>query len=108
MYFVYGTSNVIRVNEQANHQSYLPGGYAVLFGTCMYLMRRQEQGRERQNRSLYFALTTILFALTSMFVVSYTMNVVRNSLVFFAVLQTGDIGPLKKYSTHDVGKTVLL
>ncbi|EEB89097.1 hypothetical protein MPER_12850 [Moniliophthora perniciosa FA553] len=84
------------------------GFYVLLFGVCFHMMRRQGPDGEQLNASLYLWLAIILFLLTTIFVVAYTMSQIHQTLVFFAAAKTGDYERLAQYLTRDVEKTALL
>ncbi|EEB91384.1 hypothetical protein MPER_10261, partial [Moniliophthora perniciosa FA553] len=50
------------------------GFYILLFGTYIYMMRNGNRGDERANHNLYLTLTVVLFVLTTLFVVDYTVQ----------------------------------
>uniref|UniRef100_A0A0W0FAF9 Uncharacterized protein n=1 Tax=Moniliophthora roreri TaxID=221103 RepID=A0A0W0FAF9_MONRR len=87
---------------------FIYGFYVLLFGVCFYMMRRQGPDGEHLNASLYLWLATILFMLTTIFIVAYTMSQIYQTLVFFTAAKTGNYERLAQYLVRDVEKTALL
>ncbi|ESK84254.1 hypothetical protein Moror_3793 [Moniliophthora roreri MCA 2997] len=87
---------------------FIYGFYVLLFGVCFYMMRRQGPDGEHLNASLYLWLATILFMLTTIFIVAYTMSQIYQTLVFFTAAKTGNYERLAQYLARDVEKTALL
>ncbi|ESK83870.1 hypothetical protein Moror_13481 [Moniliophthora roreri MCA 2997] len=83
------------------------GFYILLFGTYIYMTCNGNRGDKQANHNLYLTLTVILFVLSTLFVVDYTIQEVRNSVVLFTTIQNGDYQMLMDYSTRDVQKTVV-
>ncbi|ESK83553.1 hypothetical protein Moror_12100 [Moniliophthora roreri MCA 2997] len=83
------------------------GFYAQLFGTYVYMMCSHQQGNERSNHKLYLSLTVVLFALSTVFVVAYTIEEVYDSITRFTAIRSQNYGPLLKYLTGDAEKTAL-
>ncbi|KAI3604615.1 hypothetical protein WG66_008182 [Moniliophthora roreri] len=81
------------------------GFYIVLFGTCVYLMRSRQKA-ENLNPNQYLSSITLLFALATIFVVSYTIASVRDTIYWFEALRTGNYKPLISYLTQNTAKTV--
>uniref|UniRef100_A0A0W0GEP0 Uncharacterized protein n=1 Tax=Moniliophthora roreri TaxID=221103 RepID=A0A0W0GEP0_MONRR len=82
------------------------GFYIVLFGTCVYLMRSRQKA-ENLNPNQYLSSITLLFALATIFVVSYTIASVRDTIYWFEALRTGNYKPLISYLTQNTAKTVV-
>ncbi|KAI3618022.1 hypothetical protein WG66_005636 [Moniliophthora roreri] len=61
------------------------GFYVLLFGTCVHMMHRHHQRSERLNHHFYLTLSVVLFVLSTMFVVVYTMIDVGYAIVKSAV-----------------------
>jgi high-affinity K+ transport system ATPase subunit B len=62
---------------------------------------------ERQRNRFYVSLTVILFVLSTIFVVAYTIDRIHQSVVFLKVLKTQDVQLLIDYLVSDVEKTVV-
>ena len=97
---------VIQSNDDMSRpfMIYGPGIYAMLFGTYLYMTRSRS---EQVSEKFYLAMTTVLFALSTVCVVVFTALNVRGSVVRFAVVKTGDAEPLIEYLTQDTQRTVL-
>ncbi|KAI3604613.1 hypothetical protein WG66_008178 [Moniliophthora roreri] len=87
------------------------GFYALLFGTCIYMMRRRqatERDGEELNHRFYLLLTVILFTLSTMWIGIYTAAMVLDSVSIFTGVITGDYESLDNYLTGNTGKTILV
>ncbi|EEB96992.1 hypothetical protein MPER_03778, partial [Moniliophthora perniciosa FA553] len=85
----------------------LYGFYILLFGICVYMMRGRQAVGERLYRNMYLSLTVILFVLTTVFIVDYTIVIVLSeSIVYFTVVKTRDSRTYVEYSENTVPNTV--
>ncbi|ESK83874.1 hypothetical protein Moror_11089 [Moniliophthora roreri MCA 2997] len=84
------------------------GLYVLLFGTSIYIMHRhqQEQGDERLDNNLYSLLTIILFVLSTVFVVDWTIESIRGPSAVFNMFKTGSTQPMVDYYLNSPGKIV--
>uniref|UniRef100_A0A0W0FNN1 Uncharacterized protein n=1 Tax=Moniliophthora roreri TaxID=221103 RepID=A0A0W0FNN1_MONRR len=84
------------------------GLYILLFGTSIYIMHchQQEQGDERLDNNLYSLLTIILFVLSTVFVVDWTIESIRGPSAVFNMFKTGSTQPMVDYYLNSPGKIV--
>uniref|UniRef100_A0A0W0FAI5 Uncharacterized protein n=1 Tax=Moniliophthora roreri TaxID=221103 RepID=A0A0W0FAI5_MONRR len=80
------------------------GFYALLFGTSIYMMCNRQRADGRNSR-FYLSLTVALFVLVTIFVVVDTADMVRDTILRFNTVETGDYLPLVEYLNHDAAKT---
>ncbi|ESK89059.1 hypothetical protein Moror_5334 [Moniliophthora roreri MCA 2997] len=84
------------------------GFYVLLFGTCVYIMLRRQKDDERPNHKLYLWISVILFILSTVFVVVYTISLVSGSIIRFNAVKTQDYLPLVLHLTRDVENTIII
>ncbi|KAI3618211.1 hypothetical protein WG66_005615 [Moniliophthora roreri] len=84
------------------------GFYVLLFGTCVYIMLRRQKDDERPNHKLYLWISVILFVLSTVFVVVYTISLVSGSIIRFNAVKTQDYLPLVLHLTRDVENTIII
>uniref|UniRef100_A0A0W0G6I1 Uncharacterized protein n=1 Tax=Moniliophthora roreri TaxID=221103 RepID=A0A0W0G6I1_MONRR len=82
----------------------LTGFYVTLFGMYIYMMCTRPLAREICNARLYFWLTVVLFALSTLSVADSTIRLVRETIIYFTAVSTGEHQIFIDYSGHDVGK----
>ncbi|KAK7041870.1 hypothetical protein VNI00_008827 [Paramarasmius palmivorus] len=82
------------------------GLYVLLFALCISQMSLSRDS-ERQNHRFYLSITVILFVLSTVFVVAYTIDRFRQSVVFLKALKAQDVQLLIDYIVSDVEKTVV-
>ncbi|KAK7045802.1 hypothetical protein VNI00_007205 [Paramarasmius palmivorus] len=80
------------------------GLYTLLFGTGVYIMRNH-QNVDGQNHKFYLFVTVTLYSLVTLFVVFDAMDMVRETILHFTTIQTGDFLPFVEYLSHDSLKT---
>ncbi|KAK7037263.1 hypothetical protein VNI00_011254 [Paramarasmius palmivorus] len=81
------------------------GFYVLLFGLCMRIMHARK--REHVNQTLYLTLTIILFILSTLFVVDYTINIVGETILYFTAMKTANYDRLDEYLSGDLGRTIV-
>ncbi|KAK7054283.1 hypothetical protein VNI00_003476 [Paramarasmius palmivorus] len=92
---------VIRPASALSAMYFTYGIYVLLFGTYLYMTRSRNQTYDRRNKNLYLILAVVLFVLSTIFVVNYTIWAAHASIVRFNVVKDGDYDLFARYQTFD-------
>ncbi|KAF9259788.1 hypothetical protein L218DRAFT_873827 [Marasmius fiardii PR-910] len=95
---------VIYPNVTLSVMYFAYGLYALLFGLCIYVLRR---GPAFHLQNFYMSVTAILFVVSTCMVAAETTQRIKDTVVLFNSTKTRDFLPFLKFATHNTLKTVM-
>ncbi|KAF9259787.1 hypothetical protein L218DRAFT_632900 [Marasmius fiardii PR-910] len=102
---LFDVENVVIVpNVTLSIMYFVYGLYTLLFGLCIYVLRR---GPAFHLQNLYVSVTAILFVVSTCMVAAETAMQIQQTVVLFNSTKTRDFLPFLKFGRHNTLKTVI-
>ncbi|KAF9259792.1 hypothetical protein L218DRAFT_933312 [Marasmius fiardii PR-910] len=95
---------VIFPNVTLSIMYFVYGLYTLLFGLCIYVLRR---GPAFHLQNFYMSVTAILFVVSTCMVAAETTQMIQETVVLFNSTKTRDFLPFLKFAKHNTLKTVI-